>query len=175
MRVYAGQCLATSDGALDDAETEHLDIINLDVPKSVPGVDDKLLKPKNTWAEPENYEARPEALRFIVDVPTDWEQSIALAGEVGDYVVFARQERGGLDWYLGAVTDENARTLELPLDFLATDKRYEAQVYRDGEGADWRSDPYAVVIETTAVTAEDMLELWLAPGGGAAIRFEAVE
>jgi alpha-glucosidase len=98
-----------------------------------------------------------------------------LAGEVGDYVVFARQERGGEDWYLGAVTDENARTLDLPLDFLAPGKRYNAQVYRDGEGADWRSDPYAIVIETTAVTAEDTLELWLAPGGGAAIRFEAVE
>jgi alpha-glucosidase len=124
---------------------------------------------------PENYEARPEAFRFIVDVPTDWEQSIALAGEVGDYVVFARQERGGQDWYLGAVTDENARTLQLPLDFLATGKRYHAQIYRDGEGADWRSDPYAIAIETTGVTAADTLELWLAPGGGAAIRFEAVE
>jgi len=90
-------------------------------------------------------------------------------------VVFARQERGGQDWYLGAVTDENARTLQLPLDFLATGKRYHAQIYRDGEGADWRSDPYAIAIETTGVTAADTLELWLAPGGGAAIRFEAVE
>lgn len=124
---------------------------------------------------PENYEARPEAFRFIVDVPTDWERSIALAGEVGDYVVFARQERGGQDWYLGAVTDENARTLKLPLDFLAPGKRYNTQVYRDGEGADWRSDPYAIVIESTEVTAADTLELWLAPGGGAAVRFEAVE
>jgi alpha-glucosidase len=124
---------------------------------------------------PENYEARPEAFRFIVDVPTDWEQSIALAGEVGDYVAFARQERGGQDWYLGAVTDEYARTLALPLNFLAPGQRYNAQVYRDGKGADWRSNPYAIVIETTEVTAEDTLELWLAPGGGAAIRFEAVQ
>ena len=124
---------------------------------------------------PENYEARPDAFRFIVDVPTDWEQSVALAGEVGEYVVFARQERGGDDWYLGAVTDGNARTLELPLDFLAPGRRYAAQVYRDGEGADWRTNPYAIVIETVEVTAEDAMELWLAPGGGAAIRFEAIE
>jgi alpha-glucosidase len=124
---------------------------------------------------PENYEARPDAFQFIVDVPTDWEQSIALAGEVGDYVAFARQERGGEDWYLGAVTDENARTLELPLDFLAPGRRYDARVYRDGEGADWRSKPHAIVIETVEVTAADTLELWLAPGGGAAVRFEAVQ
>ena len=122
---------------------------------------------------PENYEARPDAFRFIVDVPTDWEQSIALAGEVGDYVAFARQERGGPDWYLGAVTDENDRTLELPLDFLEAGKTYTAHVYRDGEGADWASNPHAIVIEKTAVQSEDTLKLWLAPGGGAAIRFEA--
>lgn len=124
---------------------------------------------------PENYEARPNAFQFIVDVPTDWEESIALAGEVGDYVVFARQERGGNDWYLGAVTDENERSLELPLDFLEAGITWTAHVYRDGEGADFASNPYALVIEKVKVTSEDSINLWLAPGGGTAIRFEADE
>jgi alpha-glucosidase len=67
---------------------------------------------------PENYENRPDAFQFIADVPTDWEQSIALAGDVGEYVVYARQERGGEDWYLGAVTDDEERRFETTLDFL---------------------------------------------------------
>ena len=124
---------------------------------------------------PENYEARPEAFRFIVDVPTDWEQSIALAGEVGDYVVFARQERGGEDWYLGAVTDEEARTVQVPLDFLEPGRPYTAQIYRDGEGADWKTNPYAITVEERAVGHDEVLSLWLAPGGGAAVRFAAGE
>src|SRR5690606_39729501 len=61
---------------------------------------------------------RPDAFQFIVDVPTDWEQSIAVAGEIGDFVAFARKERDGADWYLGALTDENPRSLSLPLTFL---------------------------------------------------------
>lgn len=122
---------------------------------------------------PENYEARPEAFQFIVDVPTDWEQSVALDGEVGEFLAIARQERGGEDWYLGAVTDETERTLELALDFLAPGRSYTAHVYRDGEGADWDTNPYPVQIEKKLLTASDTLELWLAPGGGAAIRFEA--
>jgi alpha-glucosidase len=122
---------------------------------------------------PENYEVRPDAFRFIVDVPTDWEQSIALAGEVGDYVVFARQERGGADWFLGAVTDEELREIEVPLDFLEGDRRYTAQIYRDGYHADWRTNPYQLEIEERPVGRDDVIELRLAPGGGAAVRFKA--
>jgi alpha-glucosidase len=124
---------------------------------------------------PENYEARPDAFRFIVDVPTDWEESVAVAGEVGDYVVFARQQRGADDWYLGAVTDEDERSVEVPLDFLEAGRRYTAQIYRDGEGADWQTNPYAITIEERAVGRGDVLNLWLAPGGGAAVRFKAGE
>jgi len=124
---------------------------------------------------PENYLARPDAFRFIVDVPTDWEESVAVAGEVGDFVVFARQERGADDWYLGAVTDEEERTVEVPLDFLEPGRGYTAQVYRDGAGAHWRTDPYALAIERMPVARGDVLRLWLAAGGGAAIRFEAGE
>jgi alpha-glucosidase len=122
---------------------------------------------------PENYEARPDALQFIVDVPADWEESIALAGEVGDYVVFARLERGADDWYLGAVTDEEGRQLEIPLDFLAEGRRYTAQIYRDGFHANWQTNPYELVIEARPVQKGELLSLRLAPGGGAAVRFRA--
>ncbi|HKU89519.1 MAG TPA: glycoside hydrolase family 97 protein [Steroidobacteraceae bacterium] len=123
---------------------------------------------------PENYEKRPDAFQFIKDVPTDWETSRTLQSEIGDYVVVARQQRGAQDWYLGATTDENARKLEIPLDFLARGKRYEAQIYCDGPGADYLTDPTSLVIEKRRVTSADTLDAALAPGGGLAVRFRAL-
>jgi alpha-glucosidase len=124
---------------------------------------------------PENYEQKPEAFQFIVDVPADWEESIALAGEVGDFVVFARKERGGEDWYLGALTDETARQLSIPLSFLDSGTEWVAEIYRDGDSAHWKDDPYDLVIEERELSREDVLELALAAGGGAAIRFRMAE
>jgi alpha-glucosidase len=123
---------------------------------------------------PENYEQRPDAFQFIKDVPTDWETSRTLQGEIGDYVVVARQQRGAADWYLGATTDENARTVKIPLDFLAAKKKYEAQIYRDAPDASYLTNPAALVIEKRRVTSQDSLEAWLAPGGGLAVRFRAL-
>ena len=123
---------------------------------------------------PANYEKRPDAFQFIRDVPTDWETSRTLQGEIGDYVVIARQQRGGNDWYLGATTDENARQISVPLDFLPRGKRFEAQIYRDAPDADFRGNPGALVIEKRVVTAKDALEVWLAPGGGVAVRYRAL-
>ncbi|MBT8137172.1 MAG: glycoside hydrolase family 97 protein [Gammaproteobacteria bacterium] len=123
---------------------------------------------------PENYEKRPDAFQFIVDVPADWEQSIGVAGEIGDYVVMARQERGGSDWYLGALTDEEPRELTVPLDFLSSGKRYRAEIYRDGPAAHWWDNPYDILIEQRSVTAGDELVLPLGASGGAAIRFVPV-
>ncbi|HWU73686.1 MAG TPA: glycoside hydrolase family 97 protein [Sphingomonas sp.] len=124
---------------------------------------------------PENYEKNLAAFQFIRDVPTDWETSKTLQSEIGDYVVVARQPRGGQDWFLGAITDENARSLSQPLTFLAPGKRYEAQIYRDGPNADYRVNPLAITIEKRIVTAKDVLALDLAPGGGTAIRFRLIE
>lgn len=124
---------------------------------------------------PENYAARLDAFQFIRDVPTDWETSRTLAGEIGDYAVIARQQRGGGDWFLGAATDENPRQLVQPLDFLAPGKRYEAQIYRDAENADFRHNPLALDILRRTVTRNDRLELRLKPGGGAAVRFKLLE
>ncbi|NQZ23384.1 MAG: glycoside hydrolase family 97 protein [Colwellia sp.] len=123
---------------------------------------------------PRNYEANLAAFQFIKDVPTDWQESKAIAGEVGDFVVFARKERNGNDWFVGALTDENARELTLKLDFLEANKRYEAQIYRDGKKANWIDNPYEMIIEQKEVTAKDILQLPLATSGGVAIRFKAL-
>lgn len=124
---------------------------------------------------PENYEARPDAFQFIKDVETDWEQSIALAGEIGDYVAIARQGRKSKEWFLGALSDEEARDLVLTLSFLKPGKQYRAQIYRDGPDAHWDTNPYAMVIEEKLVTGGQALALRLAPGGGAAVRFIPVK
>lgn len=123
---------------------------------------------------PENYEAKPGPFQFIRDVPADWQQTRALDGEIGEYLVIARQDRHGRDWYLGALTNEHGRTLDAPLGFLESGVRYEAQIYRDGDDANWESNPEAIVIETREVTSQDVLHLRLAPGGGTAIRFAPV-
>jgi len=119
---------------------------------------------------PENYAARPDAFKFIRDVPADWGETVALAGEVGDFVVIARRERGSEDWYVGAITDEQPRQIDLDLSFLDEDGRYDAEVYVDGADADWASNPYSLAIEERSVNAADRLALQLAPGGGAAVR-----
>lgn len=120
---------------------------------------------------PENYEAKPAAFQFIRDVPADWSQTRALAGEIGEYVVIARQDRHSRDWYLGATSNEHGRLLNTSLGFLESGVRYRAQIYRDGENANWKTDPEAIVIETRDVISSDVLPLRLAPGGGVAIRF----
>ena len=121
----------------------------------------------------ENYEKNPAPFQFIKDVPVDWDDTRVLNGEVGDYVTIARKERGGDNWYLGALTDEDGRTLSVPLSFLEQGRRYTAQIYRDGDQAHWKTAPQDIVIEERTVTRADTLTLKLAPGGGQAIRFVA--
>ena len=122
----------------------------------------------------ENYEANPGPFQFIKDVPADWAETLALNGEVGDFVTLARKDRNSEDWYLGAITDEHGRVLAAPLAFLTPGRRYRAQIYRDGPAADYRTAPQDVVIEERLVTSADTLQLKLAPGGGQAIRFVAL-
>ncbi len=118
-----------------------------------------------------NYDARRDAFQFIKDVPTDWEHSIALQGEVGDFAVIARKDRNSDDWYLGALTDADARNLSVNLSFLG-EGAYEAQIYRDGPKADYETNPYDLLIEVQNVTATATLDLPLGRSGGAAIRFK---
>ncbi|HRE43408.1 MAG TPA: glycoside hydrolase family 97 protein [Terricaulis sp.] len=123
----------------------------------------------------EHYEANPGPFQFIVDVPADWAETRVLNGVVGDYVTIVRKDRASHDWYLGAITDEEPRTLTAALSFLDRGRRYRAQIYRDGPNADWRGIARTdIVIEERIVTSADVLTLDLAPGGGQAIRFTPV-
>jgi len=120
---------------------------------------------------PENYQRFAGPFRFIEDVPVDWAETRVLNGEVGDYVTMARKDRASADWYLGAITDEQPRTLQVPLSFLDDGRRYYATIYRDGKDAGFAGDSASIEIETREVRRGDTLELKLAPGGGQAVRF----
>ena len=93
-----------------------------------------------------------------------------LDGKIGDYVVVARRERNGPTWFIGAITDEAGRTFDIPLSFLTPGRHYVAEIYADGPGANWLTNPLPVSISQRAVTAASRLRLVLAPGGGQAIR-----
>jgi alpha-glucosidase len=118
---------------------------------------------------PENYERQP-AFQFIRDVAVDWDTTRVLDGRIGDYVAVARRVRGGETWFVGAITDEQGRTLDVPLSFLTPGRRYVAEIYADGPNAHWLTNPLPVTITRRTVTSATRLRLVLAPGGGQAIR-----
>jgi len=118
----------------------------------------------------ENYEDQP-AFKFIEDVPTDWHDTKVLHAKIGEYITTVRKERDGDEWFLGSITNEEPRNLEARLDFLDPGISYVAEIYADGEDADWDENPYAMEISRVLVDANTLLKLQLAPGGGAAIRF----
>jgi alpha-glucosidase len=120
---------------------------------------------------PENYLESRRAFQFIKDVAVDWDDTRMLAGDVGDLAVIARKTRDSPVWFIGAVGDEQERRFDVPLSFLDPGRRYRAEIYRDGDDADYRTKPYSMVVEQRTVTSADRLALRLAPGGGAAVRF----
>lgn len=118
---------------------------------------------------PEHYHDQP-AFAFIKDVPINWELTIPLDGAIGDYYVVARKDRHSDDWYIGAVTDEASRSIEVALDFLPEHQHYKATIYRDAADANWHTNPEKHEIEHRSVSHGDKLSIELAPGGGCAIR-----
>ena len=123
---------------------------------------------------PENYERYPDAFQFIEDVAVDWQISKYLEAEPGDYITVARKDKHSENWFLGAITDENARDTEIKLDFLSANKKYTATVYTDGTDADWQKNPKSYVIKTIQVTSKSKIKLHLAKGGGTAISFKPI-
>ena len=119
---------------------------------------------------PENYEGHP-AFQFILDVPTDWEKTIVLNGEIGQYITTVRKDVNSEDWYLGSITNESNRELSINLSFLTPGIQYKATVYKDPTNGGWQANPEEVVIESIVVEKNDVYKLSLMPGGGQAIRF----
>jgi hypothetical protein len=118
---------------------------------------------------PENYEKRLDAFQFIRDVAVDWDDTRILEAEPGDYLTVARKAKHEDEWYIGAITDENARTATIPLDYLPPNRPYLARIYADAAGAHWRDNPMAYEIKSYRVDSRTELRIALASGGGAAI------
>lgn len=118
---------------------------------------------------PEHYEAHDDAFQFIREVPVDWDDTKVIAAEPGDYVAYARKEKGKENWFIGAITDESSRKMTAPLSFLEKGRQYLATIYADAPGADWKNNPEAYTIRQYWVDQDTILKLELAPGGGAAV------
>lgn len=116
----------------------------------------------------ENYVERPE-FEFLCRCPVDWHRTVVPEAKIGEYVTVARQDKENGDWWLGTMTNRNARQTRLTLDFLDPDKKYIARIYSDGEGADYQSNPTPVAISEIEVDSTSALNLNLARGGGAAV------
>ncbi|MBQ6375512.1 glycoside hydrolase family 97 protein [Candidatus Saccharibacteria bacterium] len=118
---------------------------------------------------PKLYAKYPKLFEFIRHVPTDFELSVPLQGEIGEFFIIARKDRASNNWYVGGVTNECARTIRLPLDFLEPDRKYHACIYQDAPTAHYRTNKFAHEIIKKTVRSTDTLEIYLAPGGGFAI------
>ena len=123
---------------------------------------------------PENYEKQPQAFQFIKDVAVDWDESHYLAAEPGDYIVAARKAKGKSEWFVGGITDENAREIPITLDFLDKGKKYEATIYADGKDAHYMDNPHSYTVTKRTVTSKSKLKLQLAAGGGVAISLKEI-
>ncbi len=120
------------------------------------------------------YEERfAEEFKFISSVPTSFEKTLPLAGEIGEYYVVARKDRDSGDWYVAGITDETARRVHLELRFLDSGV-YATDIYADAENAHFRDNPFGIEIFHRRLGRDDRIDLFLAPGGGFAIRLRKI-
>lgn len=118
----------------------------------------------------EHYKEKMDAFQFIKDVPCDWDKSLYLEAEPGEYVVIARKAKGADEWYIGCSAAEGGHTSTINLDFLTPGKTYTATIYADAKGTTWEHNPEGYVITTQKVTSKSVLKkLVAASGGGFAI------
>ncbi|MBR5809782.1 MAG: glycoside hydrolase family 97 protein [Bacteroidales bacterium] len=120
---------------------------------------------------PEHYAQFMDAFQFIKDVDIDWIQSKYLLAEPGEYLAIARQGKKSGQWFVGGVTDDHQRTLDVPFSFLEAGKKYVAKVYADdiAAGAHYKNNPQAYKIYEVEVTSDSVLPIEMAAGGGFAI------
>ena len=117
----------------------------------------------------ENYEKHMDAFQFIKDVAVDWDDSEYIEAEPGDYITVARKAKGTDNWFVGGITDENARTAGFTLDFLTSGKQYVATLYADGKDADYKENPTSYQIKKGIVTNKTKISVWEARSGGFAL------
>jgi alpha-glucosidase len=117
---------------------------------------------------PENYAGNP-AFEFVKKVPCTWSDTKVLNAEIGKYITMARKDRNSEEWYIGSITNEDPRSLAINLSFLEDSLDYSAEIYADGEQADYRTNPDPVIISKRIVNSKTQLDLELAAGGGTAI------
>ena len=118
---------------------------------------------------PKHYEQFMDAFQFIKDVAIDWDKSVYLEAEPGDYITIARKEKDGNNWFVGNVNGLTPRTSEIEFDFLEKGKTYIATVYADAEDAHYKDNPQAYEIKKYSVNSKSELSQKSAPGGGYAI------
>lgn len=124
---------------------------------------------------PEHYEAHMDAFQFIKDVPVDWSKSLYLDAEPGEFIVAARKDKHGDAWYVGGVTDENARQYTLHYNFLTPGRTYEATIYSDDPDADGFDNPEKYTIAKRTVDCNSWDTLRMTRGGGFAISIKPVD
>lgn len=118
---------------------------------------------------PETYDRFSDAFQFIKDVAVDWDDTYILEAEPGDYITIARKAKGKNEWFVGGVTDENARTASLDFSFLPEGKQYIATIYEDSKTAHWQTNPMSYNIRKVVVTQKSKIQQPLAAGGGVAV------
>lgn len=117
----------------------------------------------------DNYRKHMDAFQFIKDVAIDWDQSEYIEAEPGDYITIARKAKGSNNWFVGGITDENARVATFALNFLDPDKKYVATLYADGADADYQTNPTAYTIKKGIVTNKTKMNIKEARSGGFAL------
>lgn len=118
---------------------------------------------------PETYSKHLDAFQFIKDVAIDWDETLVLEAEPGDFITYARKEKGSENWFVGRTNDETGRNSEISFDFLDNGKKYLATVYSDQKNAHYKNNPKAYQIKKYVVTSKSKLKQYCAPGGGYAI------
>jgi len=118
---------------------------------------------------PETYNKFMDAFQFIKDVALDWDESYVLEAEPGDYITIARKAKGKQEWYIGGITDENARTSTVTFKYLPKGKSFTATIYADGKDASYDKNPQSYTIRKVKVNAKTVIKQQIAPGGGFAI------
>nr|WP_299344660.1 glycoside hydrolase family 97 protein [Allomuricauda sp.] len=124
---------------------------------------------------PEHYEQHLDAFQFIKDVAIDWDTSLVLEAEPGDFITYARKEKGADNWFVGRTNDEEPRTSKISFDFLDKGREYVATIYSDAKDAHFATNPKAYEIKKFRVSSKSKLTQACAPGGGYAISIVPVK